>query len=289
MILIKMNVIIPYFNYTKCPNRLASAQRVLDELSKNRFLNLIVIELALEGDTFQLNSQLQLRTKDPLFLKENLINIAIKSLLPQGWHYVCWLDSDVLTEGFNVDQTFLSGVQWKKLEELLNTKEPTVVQPYSQVFEIPSVNFRKFSRAISEDSKNGEPGFIWAINKAAFEKLDGLFEYAIVGGSDSIMSHALLQLAWDPVVCKFSKSMQSKIGNYYEKAQGISVKNLEGYIYHINPGNPDHRQYLTRWKLVENIDLDTDVEKNEQGLLILTANSKLNKDQIQKYFKLRDS
>src|SRR6266404_6108120 len=48
---------------------------------------------AVMGDGFR-HKYIGLRTRDELWLKENLVNLAV-SRLPYDWQQVCWLDSDV--------------------------------------------------------------------------------------------------------------------------------------------------------------------------------------------------
>lgn len=67
-------------------------------LSSN--VNLITIECLFAHQTeFSVTEKtnpchIQVHAKDPIWIKENLINIAI-SRLPSTWKYVLWLDSDI--------------------------------------------------------------------------------------------------------------------------------------------------------------------------------------------------
>ena len=61
---------------------------------------LYVVELAYGNQRFVITdsknkNHLQLRTEIPLWHKENMVNIAVKKLLPKNWKAMAWIDSDL--------------------------------------------------------------------------------------------------------------------------------------------------------------------------------------------------
>jgi hypothetical protein len=59
-----------------------------------------VVELAYKNQRFVITDaknkrHLQLRAETPLWHKENMINIAVKKLLPKTWKAMAWIDADL--------------------------------------------------------------------------------------------------------------------------------------------------------------------------------------------------
>ena len=87
------------------------------ELNDNKNLKLYVVELVydeLNDSEYQVTNKynpnhLQLRTKHPLWHKENMINICVNKLLPKDWKFMAWADADIEFENVHwVEDTIKS-------------------------------------------------------------------------------------------------------------------------------------------------------------------------------------
>ena len=96
-------VILPYFNYVGWDNRAENTIRFIQE---NIHLQSDGVKFVLmEGiykNKHQLNhvpkdiyKHMQLHVEHPIWIKENLINLAIQQL-PEDWQYVAWIDADII-------------------------------------------------------------------------------------------------------------------------------------------------------------------------------------------------
>eukprot|EP01038_Epipyxis_sp_PR26KG_P004354 gene4354-6161_t len=76
-------------------------------------------------------NHLQLRTIDPVWHKESMINVAVEYLLPYNWKAFAWIDADIEFENVNwAEDTLklLNGYAWaisrnayEKMGELIDT------------------------------------------------------------------------------------------------------------------------------------------------------------------------
>ena len=101
-------VILPYFNYVGWDNRAENTIRFIQE---NIHLQSDGVKFVLmEGiykNKHQLNhvpkdiyKHMQLHVEHPIWIKENLINLAIQQL-PEDWQYVAWIDADIFFTNTN--------------------------------------------------------------------------------------------------------------------------------------------------------------------------------------------
>ena len=91
------------------PARFQKRYKLFEEFCERMLLEpkvkLMTIELQNGDRPFETKSLVQLRTKDELWYKENLINIAVTHL-PSDWKYMAWIDTDIEFTNKNwVDET----------------------------------------------------------------------------------------------------------------------------------------------------------------------------------------
>jgi len=92
--------ILPYFNFAKSVTRKNLVLEFVDRYKNfSEQLRIVIIEASLDEFVFpnEINgvfSILKYKINSYLWVKENLINVAI-SKLPSDWTYVAWLDTDI--------------------------------------------------------------------------------------------------------------------------------------------------------------------------------------------------
>ena len=165
-------------------------------------VELYIVELAYKDQKFIITDKhnkkhLQLRTECPLWHKENMINLGVKYLLPKNWKAFAWIDADVEFE----NSTWASDT----LKILNGCKD--VVQIFSHAVDMSNdkrtmsiFNSAGFQQTkglpVSYSPPNlWHPGFAWAITRKAYERIGGLYEYAILGSGDNIMMLSLMGLS----------------------------------------------------------------------------------------------
>ena len=95
-----LHVITYISNVCEFKRRWQLMNEFIDRMSKIKNIQLYVVELAYGDQDFHITSSdnpnhLQLRTEYALWHKENMINLAIKKLLPAEWKAVAWIDGDI--------------------------------------------------------------------------------------------------------------------------------------------------------------------------------------------------
>ena len=282
------------------PESYKSRYRLYDEfktyISQFKNVELHTVELVFGDQPFAVTSpddpcNLQLRTDEVLWFKENLLNIGIKNLPPEA-KYICWIDADI-----KFSNTFWA----KDTMEALDKYD--VVQMFDKAHDLgPDGSFmtsdlsfiNRWQNNNFTEKKRGRSGFAWAATRPALEKLGYLIDWGIVGSADWFMAFALTDQVTD-------ENLQTKSGGHSHDALFTWVnrcrehikKNVgyvSGSVYHSYHGKKADRGYNTRWKiLVENaFNPDEDLEYDSQGLIrIKTDKPKLRED-IKDYFHSRN-
>ena len=159
---------------------------------------LYVVELAYGDQKFLMTEKnnprhLRIRTKIPLWHKENMINMGVQKLLPKNWKAMAWIDGDIEFEN----------TSWAKdtLKILNGSKD--IVQLFSHAVDMSKKKealqiFASFGYQYIKRNPYGKgvnfwhPGFAWACTRKAFEKMGGLYDLGILGSGDNIMALSII-------------------------------------------------------------------------------------------------
>lgn len=230
----------------------------------------------------------------PLWHKENAINIGIKKLLPSNWKAVAWIDADIEFENLYWAQDTL---------KLLNSPRPVICQLFSHALDLnvdedPMTIFQGFGYQHYLGKKHGgtgltfwHPGFCWACNRTAFEKMGGLYEHSILGSGDHNMALGLINKGHASVNVGVTNSYKSHVTEFQKRCEGFVLRYTPGVIRHFFHGQKANRKYVDRWKILVNNKYDPlkHVTYDENGLLIPTPDMpQLLLDQILAYFEERN-
>ena len=236
---------------------------------------------------------LQIRTDSPpLWHKENMINLGVRHLLPSNWKAMAWIDADVefdsahwasdtlkvLNGGRDYVQLFTHCIDMDFNKQILNTFTGFGYQ-YTK-------NFQK-----GTGQKYWHPGFAWACNRKAYDKMGGIFEAGILGSGDNIMCHTFLKKAPDSLKKGMSQEYIDFIVNLQNKMQGITLGYIPGSIRHFFHGKKENRNYYGREDMLIKYQFNpyTFIEQDSRGLLIPTKNfPKEFLNDIMDYFKGRN-
>ena len=92
-------VILPYFNFCGYKRRRKLFIEFLDQIRDLKGIRIVVTEALGPAALPRLDvfEHWAFETDSPVWLKENLINMAIRRL-PKGWKYVAWIDAAIDTE-----------------------------------------------------------------------------------------------------------------------------------------------------------------------------------------------
>jgi hypothetical protein len=250
---------------------------------------------------------IQLRTKHELWLKENVINIAV-ARLPSNWKYVAWIDSDTrfvrddwANETIHRLQHYAAVQMWTQYQDL-NYEQELVGTANSFISMYMKSGYKVLKSKVNKGypyphgypymGYPGAPGLAWAMRRDAWDMLDGgLLDVCILGAGDWYMAFGLVQALKGLVDRRNTKAYRDKIYKWgeYAKALNKNIGVVPGLALHYWHGPKQMRKYKTREQILIDAQFnpDTDMHKDWQGLYQLTNRSIQLRDEVRQYFHER--
>lgn len=248
----------------------------------------------------------QVRSYEELWLKENMINLGIERAREHGATKIAWVDADCapmqpprrwFEETWHALQHYEFCQMWSSMVDL-DENQRIVAQGVSFMN-----NYLRFGTGAPKTQHEtgysvswGRPGLAWAANVDALDKVGGLIDFTILGSGDWYAARALVgQL--DEVIPK------GVLVPYYEKIRqwGVlcerwikrDVGMVQGSMWHDWHGTHKNRQYDTRDQILVRADFnpDTDLKYDSYGLLQLETWEPRQirlRDEIRGYFRQRN-
>lgn len=242
----------------------------------------------------QCGKQIQLRTLDELWHKENMINLGINQL-PQDWEYVAWVDADVHFArpdwaSETVDQ--LQHYEWVQMWSMAQDLSPTFTPFQShRSFAWCMLNGQKYDKQKFGSSGWWHPGYAWAATRKAINATGGLLDIGILGAGDNHMAHALYGIAGESIPKGVHPNYRAAVMEWQERARylDIDIGYVDGLIMHDFHGKKRDRHYYDRWKILVEHQFDpiADLTRDWQGLLQLRPERIALRDAVRKYFRSR--
>jgi hypothetical protein len=261
-------------------------------------LILYIVELAYGDQKFLITDSknkrhLQLRTECPLWHKENMINIAVKKLLPSTYKAFAWIDADIefenstwttdtlkiLNGSSDIVQLFSHAVDMDKNECTMS------------VFNSAGYQFTKGLPFSSKSPNLWHPGFAWAMTRKAYEKIGGLYENAILGSGDNIMMLSIIGNGVKGINQESSTGYVNSILEYEKKIKTLRFGYVPGVIRHYFHGSKMNRKYNERWAILLKYGYNPElhITTDDSGLIIPTCEFPEElKEDIMTYFKERN-
>ncbi len=244
--------------------------------------------------TEQKDGHLQLRTKSEIWIKENMINLGVRHLLPRDWKYVAWVDADV----------FFREPHWAQ-ETLHALQHFSIVQPWQQCADLghhgnildthQSIGYLSQLGKLKPRGQSyphgGHSGFAWAATRDFWEQVTGLMDFCILGSADHHMALACLGEDDLRVSGKVEQGFFRRCVEWKNRATKIThnqIGYVHGRIEHSFHGPKRRRYYADRWKILvdNNYNPDTDLMYDAQGMIQLVGKPNL-EAAIRKYNRSR--
>ena len=283
-------VILPYFNFCGFKRRRSLFIEFVKQIQGTKGIRIVVVE-ALGPDplpnmgTF---AHLGFETDSPIWLKENLINMAIRRL-PKDWKYVAWVDADI---------TFLNQ-NWVK-DTVTELKSYDIVQMFQTCVNLGSKNealkidksfgymHRDSGTPYVTSARYGfwHPGYAWACTRKAWLQMGGLIDWAILGSGDRHMSLAWIGRVKDSAPGTIHPNYRAWLEEYECMCKGLEVSYVEGTILHHWHGRLEDRKYRERWDTLTKNKFDpiTDIGQTDSGLIQLTDSGRRLEKELLEYF-----
>lgn len=316
----KLYIITPVFN----PQRYRSRWKLYLDFEKKILqsgeAHLVTIECAFGNRAFALTQKdtnhtlIQVRTKDEIWIKENLLNLAIQRI-PQDAKYLAWIDGDVdfarpdiigetiqKLQHYSVVQMFSTAHDLDSNYDVIKTHKGFFwsylnsadgsVPPNQGRIKMPTDSYgtNPFGSGISY----WHPGFATAWRREAFDAVGGFIDWGILGGGDTFMAYALIGVldqrtmpnSLGEVGVKWLREWQERAEKYIKRNVGF----VSGTLYHHWHGPRKSRGYFDRGTILTNAKFtpEIDIKRDWQGLWQLNPENTSLRDGARKYFSMRN-
>lgn len=255
-------IITSYYNPSNYKTRKDNYDKFIAVLDKSKIRHLVV-ECVFPNQNFSLpvNNVIRMTSSSVLWQRERLVNLAM-TFLEKSIKYVAWVDCDLLFYNpFWINETVSLLLKYPVVQLFDQCiKLPKGVEQYDGDGKI-SASFASIVTKKSSvlgpysNEKHGTSGFAWAFRRDVIEGC-GLYEYAIVGGADDYMAHAMFGDFESPCL-KSKMNGNSFIRNHYLEwakkfydAIGGNIGVVPGSILHLWHGDLKNRQYFERHKVL---------------------------------------
>lgn len=286
-------------NAARWHSRYRLFRRWLAQMQKTPHVKLYIVE-AVHGDRTPecgpdtnpndgVYEYMRVHTKSEIWLKENLINLGVKHLLPKDWKYLSWVDCDV----------HFRNKHWAR-ETIHQLQHYQIVQPWSDAVDLTydggiiqhwkSCGYFSAKHIPQAPSGNnpygmnyGHTGFAWACTRYFYENVEKLMDFAILGAADNHMSWSCLGRVKDTVNPKISDGYKHACNDWQRKAHYASsgiIGYTPGRIEHWFHGSKKKRGYWDRWKILVKHKYNplTDLAYTSEGLIKLKGKKGLEQD-----------
>jgi hypothetical protein len=275
---------------------------------------LTTVELAFGERPFEVTRRdeprhLQLRTRDELWHKENLLNLGIAHAiqLDPDARYVAWVDADVQ----------FARADWAA-ETVQQLQHYDVVQMFSHAQDVgpnyeplqPHVGFAyAYCAGLAGSARAGaagyggdycrhfHPGYAWAARREALDRVGGLIDWAVLGSADAHMATALVGRVRASCRRPVSRAYLRELLDWQRRAERHLRRNVgyvPGQLTHFWHGKKRDRRYVDRWAILarHRFDPDGDLRRDSQGLLALNdtddPRQRELRDDVRRYFRSRN-
>ena len=287
-----LHVIGVISNPARWHSRIRLFNKWRDEMLKTPGVKLYVVEGVYgdhQGECAPLPGQeygyLKVKLSSEIWLKENMINIAQKNLLPRNWKYLSWCDCDVSFENKDWVQGALNALQ-----------SYHIIQPWSHGISLDHAggvasNDASFGYLAATGQKMSwghhqkndgysyaHTGYAWACTRYFFENIGKLIDFCLIGSADHHIAWCCVSKSQDTVHGSMTQGYKDALAAWSRKAAYACAGRVgfsSGILKHGFHGTRDARDYVGRWNiLVHNkYDPERDIAYDGQGVLYLIGNN----------------
>jgi len=283
-------VVLPYFNFCGFKRRRDLFIQFVERYSKTSGIKLVVVEAMGPASLgpLRVHKHIRLTSDSRVWLKENLINLGVKAL-PKDWKYVAWIDADLEFLNQNWVQETIRGLQRADVVQMWRTA--VNLGPHGEAIKVDKSFAYMFVGSGTDwtaTDKYGfwHPGYAWACTRAAFQKMGGLPDWAILGSGDRHLAMSLAGLGQTSCPGTIHENYKIMLKLYERGLKNFKVSWVDGTIIHYWHGSFTDRRYRERWDiLVQNsFDPFEDIGFTDEGLVQLTEKGRRFEKYLDDYF-----
>ena len=283
-------VILPYFNHCGFKRRRDLFIQFVERYAKTPGLRLVVVEAMGPEPLSRLpvHEHIRLTSDSRVWLKENLINLGVKAL-PKDWVNMAWVDADIEFLNQNWVRDTVHELQSADVVQLWRTA--VNLGPHGEAIKVDKSFAYMFVGSGTDwvaSDKYGfwHPGYAWACTRAAFQKMGGLPDWAILGSGDRHLAMSLAGLGQTSCPGTIHENYKMMLKLYERGLKNFKVSWVDGTIIHYWHGSFTDRRYKERWDiLVQNsFDPFEDIGYTDEGLVQLTEKGRRFEKYLDDYF-----
>lgn len=232
---------------------------------------------------------LKVQLNSEIWLKENLINIAVERLVTPAcpnWKYLCWEDCDVEHEDphwalkcikqlqtWNLIQTWSHGIAFDANGGVLSTDKS---------FGFLQTTNQKFCHGHHRKHHGYEyahTGYSWACTRYWWVNVERLVDFCLIGSADHHMAWCSVGKSDDTIHGSMSKGYFETCHEWQRKSMracGGRIGYVHGLLKHSFHGPRRGRQYEGRWFILTSTGYDpkNDIAYDSQGVIYLIGENK---------------
>ena len=256
----------------------------------------------------------RVRNASWVWLKENLMNVAVKHLPPSA-DYLLFSDADIrfcsptmideliyaLAGTFTIVQPFETCADLGHEGQILAVHKSfgschaagMTWNPVIRRGAKTGVAYSVYDTADSGNFHTWHPGYCMAMRKRTFQKLGGLIEVGVAGAGDHHMMTAIIGRAAESYPSGIHKNYKKAVAKWQDKAKKYVRGNfgfVRGTIHHYHHGPKKNRAYISRWNILTRnaFDPEKDVWINADGVLELASGNAGLREDLRRYFISRN-
>jgi len=283
-------VILPYFNFCGFNRRQELFVDFVASLQSVKGIRVIVAESLGPSRLPKMPvwDHLVSETESPIWIKENLVNLAVRRL-PMDWKFMAWLDADItflnrnwvhdtVTElgSYDIVQMFQTAVNLGPTGESLR-----IDKGFGYMHRDSGTPYTKTDRY-----GFWHPGYAWACTRKAYEQMQGLVDWAILGSGDRHMALSWIGRGDDSHPGNIHENYKKLVREYQAACKGLEVSYIEGTILHHWHGRFEDRKYKERWVILTKNEFDPckDIGFTDTGKIQLSRSGLRLVKELREYF-----
>jgi len=252
-------------------------------------LILYTVEAVLPDQQFDVTDSrnpqhIQVRYDKPLWLKESLLNVALKRL-PKEAKYVAWIDADV---SFHNPHYILQTIQKLQDHDVVQMFSLTLNLDANQTVPDEELPMPGSVFNVSVGNIESQNGYAWAARRDFLQKLGGFLDFAILGSGDRLMRWSFAGEYPHQILkgLNMTTGFEEAIRQWAAPARAARLGYLPGLLYHHYHGKMQNRGYGSRWKILADHRFSPaeDLFRNDDGLVSFRGNKPGMEADIAAYF-----
>jgi len=269
--------IIPFYNYFNNTKRNIHLSQFINNYCNISNLKIVIAEGVADNTPLIDHSSLvyshqKYNTTQKIWIKENLINLAVTAQLPSDWQFMCWIDCDVqflypnwvdasirLLKNYDAIQMFDYVFHWNEKQDNFYNAHIGYINSLTNKIDVNGLK---------------HCGMAWGMKRSLYERVGGLWENNVIGSGDTLIGKSITQQFLDKDIINgqlnyiYSPEYLEQITKYYKLFSGTKYSYLKNPILSGWHGSWDSKKYVDRHKILKKYDFNANfINKNNNGIV----------------------